>query len=76
MASFFELTGSEHSKKFLVNLEEITFIQVSEKNKGKTTIIHFTSSTFGADRSIGVMEDYDTVKGFVVKAGLLVEDGK
>jgi hypothetical protein len=74
MASFIELTESQQSKKILVNLEEVTFIQVFEKKKGKTTMIHFTSSTYNADRSIGVIEDYDTVKDFVVKARLLVKD--
>jgi len=74
MASFIELTESQHSKKILLNLEEVTFIQVSEKKKGKTTIIHFTSSTYNADRSVGVIEDYDTVKGFIIKAKLLVEE--
>ena len=74
MASFIELTESQQSKKILVNLEEVTFIQVFEKKKGKTTMIHFTSSTYNADRSIGVIEDYDTVKDLVVKARLLVKD--
>ena len=74
MASFIELTESQQSKKILVNLEEVTFIQVFEKKKGKTTMIHFTSSTYNADRSIGVIEDYDTVKELVVKARLLVKE--
>jgi len=73
MASFIELTGSQHSKKILINLEEITFIEVSEEKKSKTTVIHFTSSTYNADRSVAVIEDYDTVKGFVIKAKLLNE---
>ena len=72
MASFIELTGHQHSKKILLNLEEVTFIHVSEKKDEKTTMIHLTSSTYGADRSVGVIEDYDTVKGFVIKAKLLV----
>jgi len=73
MASFIELTERQHSKKILVNLEEVTFIHMSEEKKGKTTTIHFTSSTYSADRSIGVIEDYDTVKDFVIKARMLVE---
>ena len=68
------MTESQHSKKILLNLEEVTFIQVSEKKEGKTTFIHFTSSTYNADRSIEVIEGYDTVKGFVIKAKLLVEE--
>ena len=74
MASFIEVTESQYSQKILLNLEEVTFIQVSEKKQDKTTIIHFTSSTYNADRSVGVIEDYDTVKGFVIKAKLLVKD--
>jgi len=76
MASFIELTESQYSKKILLNLEEITFIQVLEKKKSKTTFIHFTSSTYNADRSIGVIEDYDTVKDLVIKARLMVEKEK
>lgn len=74
MASFIELTESQHSTKILLNLEEVTFIEVAEKKKGKTTIIHLTSSIYSTDRSIGVMEDYEVVKSFVVKAKLLAED--
>ena len=74
MASFIELTDSKHSRKFLLNLEEVTFIQSAENSKSKTTVIHFTSSTYNADRSIEVIEGYDTVKGFVIKAKLLVEE--
>jgi len=72
MASFVELTGSQHSKKILLNLAEVTFIHASEKGEGETTVIHLTSSTYGADRSVGVIEDYDTVKSYVIKAKLLV----
>jgi len=39
MASFIELTESQYSKKNLLNLEEITFVQVLEKKKSKTTFI-------------------------------------
>lgn len=74
MASFIELTESQHSTKILVNLKEITFIEAAEDKKGKTTIIHFTSSTYSADRSIGVMEDYEVVKRFLVKGALLAEN--
>jgi hypothetical protein len=76
MASFIELTGSETSQKILVNLEEVTFIQVSEKKKGKSTILHLTSSVYGADRCIAVAEDYEAIKSFVVKAKLLVGENK
>ena len=74
MASFIELTESQHSTKILLNLAEVTFIEVSKSRKGKTTFIHFTSSTYNADRSIGVMEDYEVVKRFLVKGALLAEN--
>jgi len=67
MTSFIELTNSRDSRKILLNLKEVTFIQRAEKKE--TTIIHFTSSTYAADRIVEVMEDYDTVKDIVGKAG-------
>lgn len=74
MTNFIELTDSRNSRKILLNLKEVTFIQPVENTKGKTTSIHFTSSTYSADRSVVVIEDYDIVKGFVIKANLLVKD--
>ena len=69
MANFIELTGNHDSRKILLNLKEITFIQPSENNRGKTTIIHFTSSTYAADRTVEVVEDYDTIKCFIAESG-------
>ncbi len=74
MARFIELTDSKHSRKFLLNLEQVTFIEVAEKKKGKTTVIHFTSTTYGSDYSVGVIEDYDTVKSLITTANLLVKE--
>ncbi|MFT3701749.1 MAG: hypothetical protein QM802_05240 [Agriterribacter sp.] len=74
MATFIELTDGKHSQKILVNLEEVTFIEVSDNKKSKMTIIHFTSSVYATDRIIEVIEDYETVKGFIINARLAVEE--
>ena len=74
MAKFIELTDSHYAQKFLVNLEEVTFIQSVEKKEGKSAILHFTSSTYAADRTVEVMEDYNRLKGLVVKAEALMEE--
>lgn len=76
MANFIELTESKHAQKILVNLEEVTFVEVSEHKKGKTTIIHFTSSIYATDRIIEVTEDYETIKDFIIKAKIWVEERK
>jgi hypothetical protein len=74
MASFIELTESQHAQKILLNLEEVTFIQVIEKKKDKSTVIHFTSSVYAEDRTVRVNEDYDTLKNLIIKANLWVKD--
>jgi hypothetical protein len=74
MAKFIELTESQNAQRFLVNLEEVTFIQSVEKKEGKRAILHFTSSTYAADRTVEVMEDYNQLKNFVMKAEVLMEE--
>ena len=74
MAIFAELTDSSYSRKVLVNLEEITYVEVVENIERKMTVIHFTSSIWQADRTVGVNEDYDSVKDLLIKARLVLMD--